>query len=155
MNSLIAEILEGMDKQEGEAFLGAAMVVESVRLPTTSLVPPYDELIKKNPPNADEVQILKQRLIEIVQTDSPMLSVAVSALGRFYDPALVPIFREKLGQELQALIERNRSLCSLIIALDNCGERIITTGSQSPMEVDNSIAHARGYLKQFGQTFPW
>ena len=155
MNSLVAEIIAGIGKHDDEAFLGAAMVAESLTRATANLVPPYDQLIKANRPTADEVQTLKQTLIAYVQTNPPMLASAVAALGKFCDPALVPIFREKLGQELQTLLEYNRALCSLIIALDNCGERIITTGSQSPMEVDNSIAHARGYLKPFGQVFPW
>ena len=155
MNSLVAEIIAGIGNHEDEAFLGAAMVAESLYRETAHLIPPYNELIKANRPTGDEVQTLKQTLIVYVQTNQPMLASAIAALGKFNDPALVPLFREKLGQELQALLEHNRALCSLIIALDNCGERIITTGSQSHMEVDNSIAHARGYLKPFGQVFPW
>ena len=155
MNSLIAEILAGIGKHEDEAFVGAAMVAESLTRATSHLVPPYDELIAANPPTADEVQALKQTLIRYIQTNSPALGQAVGALGKFCDPALVPLFRERLSEELQAILEHNRTLCSLIIALDNCGEKIITTGSQGPMDVDRSIEHARVYLKPFGQVFPW
>lgn len=155
MNSLVAEIISGIGKHEDEAFLGAAMVAESLSRSTTHLTPPYDELIEANPPTADEVQTLKQTLISYVQANSPMLASAIFALGKFNDPALVPLFQQKLGQELQILLEHNRALCGLIIALDNCGERIITTDSQSIMEVDNSIAQARDYLKPLGLLFPW
>lgn len=155
MNPLVDDIIAGIGTHDPEAFLGAAMVAESVGLRGAKPVPPYDELLQKHPPSIEDVQALRQMLLSYVQSDYPLASSALYALGKFYDPALAPLFREKLAIELQAVLEHNRALCILIIALENSRERIITTGVQSPFEVDRSIGHARDYLKRFGQQFPW
>ena len=155
MNSLVAELIAGIESNDEEAFIGAAMVAESLSMTNAAPISPYDELLKANPPTPADGEALKRALTAYVQSNNSRLGRAIFALGKFYDPALVPLFREHLAAELKTLLDHNGVLASLIIALDNAGEKIIINGSQSPMEVDNSIAAARQYLKQFGQVFPW
>lgn len=153
MNSLVAEIIAGIEKHQEEAFLGATMVAEFAT-GHTHPVPPYDEKLKADPPSNADVQAMRKALLEYAQSGASKSYAALYVLSKFRDPSLVPLLRQQLAGELDALLEHNRGLSSLIIALDNCGERIISTGSQSPFEVDRSIMHARDYLKQFGQVFP-
>ena len=155
MNSLISELIAGIEKGDDEAILGACEVADTFHVRNFQPIAPYDERLRAEPPTAEYVEAPKRALIVYLQSTPTPSPRVYAALGKLRDPSIVPLLREHLARDLKTLLHYAGGLSALIIALDNSGEKIIINSFQGHMEVDNSIEAARQYLKQFGQVFPW
>lgn len=155
MGSFVDGLIAGISKGDDEAILAACETADAFHLRGFKPFPPYDQLLAAEPPSADDVERLKSALVAYVQSTASPGTRAYVALGKCRDPALVPLLRKQLAQELKTMLLHNGAVSGLIIALDNTGEKIIGGNSHSPMEMDKNVADARAYLKKFGQVIPW
>lgn len=155
MDSFLAEILAGINENDDEAILGACEYADAFHVGGFTPVPPYDERLGSEPPTAEGLAQIKEALLANLKSITQPNPRVYVALGKCRDPALVPLLREHLAQNLKALLRYNGALASLVMALSYTGEGIISEHTHSPFEPNKLIADTRAYLKQFGLTFPW
>jgi hypothetical protein len=72
---------------------------------------------------------------------------AIWALGKAFDPGLVPVFRGLLARLLGRAPIDAHAVYQTLIALDNCGERLFgDRRSASVTDIEANLATARAYL---------
>lgn len=155
MNSFVSELVAGIKIGDDEAILGACEIADAFHIRNFQPVPPYDDRLRANPPNAEDISVIKFALIEHLESARTPGSRVYAALGKLRDPSLIPMLREHLALTLKTLLEYNGAIANLIMALDRSGEKIVVGTYHSPFQPEKMIADARAYLKQFGQLFPW
>jgi len=155
MGSFVAELLAGIEAGDDEAVLAACEYADAFRLEGFKPFPPFDERLRAEPPTAEGLAKIKEALLDNLKSFAQPRPRIYTALGKIGDPELVPVLRAALTQKLRDLLDQNGTLSTLIIALDNCGEKIVSGNSHGPMEMEKMVADARAYLKRFGQIFPW
>ena len=154
----VEDLLEGIDAGRAEAFLGTGEVGRAfVRgLEGTAVLEPYASLLAAEPVTEADASTLQSALMEHLRKQNPEHAAsAVSALGKFENPATVPFLRDYMASQLRLFLAQNAVLGNLICALDDCGERILSEGRSCITETEKNIADARLYLGRFGLTFPW
>jgi hypothetical protein len=147
---LTSALLEGINNNDDEAFLGAEESVVAFKFGTGWLVEPYAQLLSTQPPQQADIDALKAALVAFVKREpSPNTGTAIFALGKFEDPALIPLFREQLALHTALILQQSSIIIqNLIIALDNHGEQIISGTGSGTLEIEKNLRDARIYLEK-------
>ncbi len=158
MSQFLEELIEGIRAGDKESFLGAGETARAhvLGLDGTGVKEPYASLYAAEPITDTDAEMLKAALAEhLSKNEATHVAAAVHALGSFEDLALVPFMRDRLARHLRLLLDQNAIVGNLICALDNCGERVMTSGAYTISGTEKNIADARLYLTRFGLIFPW
>jgi hypothetical protein len=146
---LTSALLEGINNNDDEAFLGAEESVVAFKFGTGWLVEPYAQLLSTQPPQQADIDALKAALVAFVKREpSPNTGTAIFALGKFEDPALIPLFREQLALHTALILQQSSIIQNLIIALDNHGEQIISGKGSDILQIEKNLSDARIYLEK-------
>jgi hypothetical protein len=147
MTPVTSELLAGIENNDAEAFLGAGESLLAFKWGTSGLVQPFDHLLATYPPQQADIDALKAALIAFVKREpNPNTVTAIFALGKFEDPRLIPLFREKLALHTGMLSEQSSIVHNIIIALANHDEHIISGDGAGCLDATKSLHDARIYL---------
>jgi len=107
-----------------------------------------DEIRRWELGDSDPDPIAKEMMSSVLEEgteDAAYCRSVYWALGKRFDPALVPFFKERLALELKRDVE---ATYQIMIALDNLGEPVFSPARSSCSVLDHDLnrADAEGYL---------
>jgi hypothetical protein len=152
MNSFIAELIQGIQRNDEEAFIGASEVAAGscVGFDKYEAIEPYSERLTGISLTSTDIDALKNALIEYIKNSNGAAISAIFALGKFNDPALVPMLRKLLLNRLCLLLDYKAAVSNLLCGLDNLGEKAISDNSHSYINIEKLINDATEYLERCG-----
>lgn len=160
MNILIENLIKGIRESDLESFVGAGEVARAHVFGTdesVGILEPYNTELRNAVLSEGDIEALRKELIIYITNNLPGKEIAaIKALSSFHNPADIELLTKLLEKQLEQCMEYNATLGQMVVALDNCGEKILQNASYSIMDPTGYISDALKYVHaKTGKVMPW